>query len=100
VAWGWLLPMRRFLLRVVPLAVLTWWLTRPLPALPRFAIHALVSGTVGLFLLGKYGTPAEFQEELVRRVPAPAARVLKLIFTPASVEGSHQMNQPHSGDLL
>jgi O-antigen/teichoic acid export membrane protein len=40
VAWGWLLPMRRFLLRAAPMAVLTWWLTRPLPALPRFVIHA------------------------------------------------------------
>jgi hypothetical protein len=80
VAWQWLAPMRRFLLRAVPLALLTWWLTRPLPPLPRFVIHAVESGTLGLFLLAKYGTPAAFQDELVRRVPAPVACLLRKIF--------------------
>jgi O-antigen/teichoic acid export membrane protein len=80
VAWDWLLPMRRFLLRAVPVAMLMWWLTRLLPALPRFAIHAFESGTLGLFFLAKYGTPAAFQDELVRRVPAPLAKVLRRVF--------------------
>jgi hypothetical protein len=80
VAWGWLLPMRRFLLRAVPLAVLTWWLTCSLPPLPRFIIHAAVSGTLGVYLLAKYGTPVAFQDELVRRVPVPVARFLRKLF--------------------
>jgi hypothetical protein len=69
---------------MVPVAVLTWWLTRTLPALPRFAIHAAVSGTLGLYLLAKYGVPATFQGELIRRVPVPVARVLRWVFVPVS----------------
>jgi O-antigen/teichoic acid export membrane protein len=94
VAWGWLLPIRRYLLRVVPVAVLTWWLTRPLPPLPRFAIHGFVSGTLGLYLLAKYGVPSTFQEELIRRVPVPVARVLRWVFVPVSdVKGQVAMKR-------
>jgi O-antigen/teichoic acid export membrane protein len=77
VAWDWLSPMRSFLLRAVPVAVLAWWATRTMLPLPRFLLHAGLSSTLVLWLLTRYGVSRSFQEELLIRSPKPTRRVLR-----------------------
>ncbi len=80
VAWRWLVPMWAFLLRFAPVAAVTWYLAHGLAILPRLAIHCLLCGTAGAYLLAKYGIPPAFQTELVNRMPKPAGRMLARVF--------------------
>jgi O-antigen/teichoic acid export membrane protein len=77
VAWDWLLPMRAFLLRAIPLSLLVWWATRSLRPMPRILLYALFSASVVLWLLAKYGVSRSFQQELLVRSPKSAQRVLR-----------------------
>ena len=80
VAWNWLQPMFRVLLLYLPAAGLTWWLLVPASGVPRLAINALLAGSLGFFLFLRFGIPVAFQAELLKRVPPPAAPLLKRVF--------------------
>src|SRR5436190_10140382 len=55
----WLAPAARLALALAPLAILCWWLVRPLPSLARGLVSGVVVGTMGTFLLWTLGlTPA------------------------------------------
>lgn len=80
VAAGWVQPMAKILLFYLPGAVLIWWLSNSLPVLVRLAIGTGLAGSVGLYFFIRYGVPAGFQDELLRRIPIRLGSLLKLIF--------------------
>jgi O-antigen/teichoic acid export membrane protein len=80
VAFVWLQPMFKVLAYYLPAAALTWWLLSPAPSLMRLAIHALLAATLGAWLFLRFGIPAAFQTELLRRVPPRVIPILKRVF--------------------
>jgi O-antigen/teichoic acid export membrane protein len=80
VVWEWLLPMESFLWRAAIVGLAVWYGTYSLPPLTRVILHAGVSATLMLFLLARYGVPASFQEELLRRAPLRTVRALSWLF--------------------
>jgi O-antigen/teichoic acid export membrane protein len=61
-------------------ALLCWWGTCSLDSLPRLAIAGALSGTLGLFVLLRFGVPADLQAEFQARAPAKAGRLLAKVF--------------------
>jgi O-antigen/teichoic acid export membrane protein len=80
VALDWLRPMFKVLMFYLPVAGLTWWLLAPASGLTRLGINALLAGSLGIYLLLRFGIPGPFQDELLRRVPARAVPILKRVF--------------------
>ena len=61
-------------------AGLCWWMTSSLEALPRLLIACALSGTLGLFVLLRFGVPANLQAEFQARAPAKVGGLLAKIF--------------------
>ena len=61
-------------------ALLCWWGTGRLDALPRLGIAGALASTLGLFVLLRFGVPPELQAEFQDRAPAKAGRLLARIF--------------------
>jgi hypothetical protein len=61
-------------------ALLCWWGTGWLGALPRLAIACVLASTLGLFVLLRFGVPPELQAEFQKRAPARAGSLLAGIF--------------------
>ena len=80
VAWKWVRPSCGFFWRFALIAGLGAFLAGPLSPWARFFISASLCGTVGAYLLGRYGVPAVFQVELLSRLPRGIARPLTWIF--------------------
>jgi O-antigen/teichoic acid export membrane protein len=80
VAFGWLQPMFKVLAYYLPAAILIWWLLSPVPGPVRLAINIFLAATWGAWLFLRFGIPGAFQTELLRRVPARAVPLLKLVF--------------------
>jgi len=80
VAWDWLRPMFKVLLFYLPAAALTWWLLAPAALLTQLILHALLAGSLGFYLLLRFGVPGPFQDELLRRAPAGMTPWLKRAF--------------------
>ena len=80
VALDWLRPMFKVLLVYLPVAALTWWLLAPASSLMRLFLHALLAGSIGLYLLLRFGIPVSFQNEILGRVPAKTVPFLKRLF--------------------
>jgi len=80
VAVDWLRPMFKLLLGCLPVAGLTWWLLSPVPGPARLGINVALAVSLGGYLFLRYGIPAAFQVELLRRVPAKATPWLKRVF--------------------
>lgn len=80
VAFGWLRPMSKVLLFYLPAAGLTWWLLAPVPGPLRLGINGLLAASLGVYLFLRFGVSAEFQTELLRRVPSTAVPLLKRVF--------------------
>jgi O-antigen/teichoic acid export membrane protein len=66
----WFLPLLKELAILVPVAVVLWWVTRPLPALARVLIHASVLTLLGALVFCRYGIPASLKAEIQTRLPA------------------------------
>jgi hypothetical protein len=81
VGLGWLAPMGRVLALFVPAAMATWWLFKGLDEpLKRLAVHGLVSGTLGLCVLLRFGLSQSLQRELLERAPTAIRPLLKWVF--------------------
>jgi O-antigen/teichoic acid export membrane protein len=80
VAFGWLRPMFKVLLYFLPAAALTWWLLMPASGLVRLGVNVLLAVFVGGYVFLRFGIPAAFQAELLRRSPSRAVPVLKRVF--------------------
>lgn len=84
VAVRWLGPMASLLFRFVPLALLAWWGFHGLPTTARLILHACLCGTIGLYLLLRYGVPVGLQTEMLVRVPPRAVPWLRRLFRPTA----------------
>ena len=81
----WLFPMARVMVLVVPVALAGWWLVKSVgSASVRLAVHALLGGSLGGYLLLRFGLPRPFQQELVRRAPRPINVLLRRVFPGAT----------------
>jgi len=80
VAWDWLRPMFKVLLYYIPAAGLFWWLLTPASLLTQLVLHALLAGSLGFYLLLRFGVPGHFQDELLRRAPAVIIPLLRRAF--------------------
>jgi O-antigen/teichoic acid export membrane protein len=80
VAFRWMKHAGIVLLGFAPPALLCWWGTGGLGALPRLAILGALAATLGLFVLLRFGVPPELQAEFQARAPAKAGRLLAKIF--------------------
>jgi len=80
VVFRWMKHAGIVLLGFAPPALLCWWGTSGLEALPRLAINGTLSGTLGLFVLLRFGVPPELQAEFQERAPAKAGWLLARIF--------------------
>ncbi len=61
-------------------AGLCWWGTGRLDALPRLLIACALAATLGLFVLLRFGVPADLQAEFQARAPAKVGGLLAKIF--------------------
>jgi len=68
------------LLGFAPPALLCWWATGGLEPLPRLAICVGLAATLGLFVLLRFGVPADLQAEFQKRAPAKVGSLLARIF--------------------
>jgi O-antigen/teichoic acid export membrane protein len=76
----WLGPMARVLALFVPVAVVAWWLGKPISEpIIRLAINLLVSG-FGFFVFLRFGLPRATQRELLQRAPKGFNPFLRLVF--------------------
>jgi O-antigen/teichoic acid export membrane protein len=80
VAFRWMRHAGIVLLGFAPLALLCWWTTRRLEVLPRLAIAGALAATWGLFVLLRFGVPADLQAEFQKRAPAKVGGLLAKIF--------------------
>jgi O-antigen/teichoic acid export membrane protein len=80
VALAWLRPAFKLLLYYAPCAALAWWVLSPLPGLTRLAANALLALCLGTYLFLHFGIPETLKNELLRRVPARLAPILKRVF--------------------
>ena len=80
VAFGWMRHAGIVLLGFAPPALLCWWATRGLAALPRLVIASTLIATCGLFVLLRFGVPADLQAEFQKRAPAKIGGLLAKIF--------------------
>ena len=77
---GWLRPMAKVALWLVPWATLVWFALKGLPPLWRLAGGGLMVGLPGIFLLLRVGLPPSVQIEIARRAPGRLNPVLRKIF--------------------
>ena len=81
VGLSWLAPMGRVLALFVPAAMVTWWLFKGVnEPLKRLAINGLVTGTLGLCVLLRFGLSRSLQRELLERAPTAIRPLLKWVF--------------------
>ena len=80
VAWSWLDSMNTMLLFYLPVAALAWWLSSSLPPIIQLGINAVLAGPAGLYFFLRFGIPASFQNEILRRVPVETLPLLKHVF--------------------
>jgi O-antigen/teichoic acid export membrane protein len=80
VAFRWMKHAGIVLLGFAPPALLCWWGTCRLDPLPRLVITCTLSGTLGLFVLLRFGMPPELQAEFQKRAPAKVGSLLARIF--------------------
>jgi O-antigen/teichoic acid export membrane protein len=69
VGWKWLKPLSRPLFILVPVAVAVCWSTGPLAEWARVLIRGGVLGSLGMFVILRYGLPVELKRELIHRLP-------------------------------
>ena len=79
VALVWLQPMFKVLICFLPAAGIVWWLFAPASNLTRLGINALLAASLGAYLFLRWGIPGAFQSEMLRRVPARMAFILRRI---------------------
>ena len=63
----WMAPAWRLFLLLLPVAVMLWLVTRTLPALWQFVVHAAVMGTVGGIAFWRWGLDPSLRNELRSR---------------------------------
>lgn len=80
VAFRWLKHAGIVLLGFGLPALLCWWGTGRLEALPRLAIACALVSTLGLFMLLRFGVPADLQAELQKHAPARISLLLAKFF--------------------
>jgi O-antigen/teichoic acid export membrane protein len=71
IAFDWLRPLGRLLLRFLPTAVVIAWATLTLPSASlRLTVESLTGGCLGLWFLLRFGLTRSFQQELLGRSSA------------------------------
>ena len=80
VVFRWMKHAGIVLLGFAPPALLCWWATGGLEPLPRLAICVGLAATLGLFVLLRFGVPADLQAEFQKRAPAKVGSLLARIF--------------------
>ncbi len=80
VVFRWMKHAGIVLLCFAPLALLCWWATGGLEPLPRLVIGIVLAATLGLFVLLRFGVPANLQAEFQARAPAKVGNLLAKIF--------------------
>lgn len=80
-AINWVRPSLKLALILIPLALITWFLTSDLPVIWRLVLHGVVAVLVGGFLFLRVGLPPEVIREAGTRLPSPAARLLGMLAT-------------------
>jgi O-antigen/teichoic acid export membrane protein len=82
VAWRWLAPARRVLFLFAPAGLGAWcglqWVDNPML---RLAAGVLLSGSLGFYLLLRYGLSQPVQSELLERAPKGINPLLRRVFT-------------------
>jgi len=73
----WLRPSLRLVCVLAVFVATVWFLTRGMPVITRLAVHALLAGTVGIWLFLRFGLEPKLLEEAVRRLPARFGRLVK-----------------------
>ena len=90
----WLAPLGRVLLLFVPVALLSDWASKGVAQpLPHLVLNLLLSGSVGGYILLRYGLSRALQGELLERSPRPFVPLLKRIFAGRSVSAP---SSPHA----
>jgi len=80
VVFRWMRHAGIVLLGFGPPALLCWWTTRGLNALPRLVIAVALTATWGIFVLLRFGVPVDLQTEFQKRAPAKVSGLLAKIF--------------------
>ena len=78
--FGWLLGLVRLSAYLIPLALLTWCVSLPMPAKWRLVWDFAIVGIGGGLLWLRFGIPAELQAEVRLHLPAPIAALLARVF--------------------
>jgi O-antigen/teichoic acid export membrane protein len=78
---GWFLPTWRLAWRLVPLAVMVWWLTRGLPDFPRLALETVVLGAWTAWMFLRFGLSKTLRTEIAGKLPMRIQRVLARFMT-------------------
>ena len=73
---AWFRPTWQMAWRLVPLAVMIWWLSRNLPARWQFISNVALSGFCAMILLLRYGIDETLKTEFIHRSPAWMRRFL------------------------
>lgn len=76
----WQLPMLRVICLLVPVALLTWVVTKSLNDYARLAAMFAVSGTIGVAILVIQGLPPALRRELLARSPKPVNGMFQRLF--------------------
>jgi O-antigen/teichoic acid export membrane protein len=74
---GWFRPTGQLALRLVPVALATWWLARGLPTPWQLGVNLLVSGLWGGVMFVRHGLGEPLQAEIFARSPVRLKGVLK-----------------------
>jgi O-antigen/teichoic acid export membrane protein len=80
IIFGWLTSLVRILVFLIPLAVLTWWVSRIFPLKGRLIWDVAVLGVVGGLLWVRWGIPEELQAEAAQRLPPPYSAFVGRLF--------------------
>lgn len=80
VVFGWFSNAVRVVLLLVPVALLTWWISLRFSLKWRLVWDVVVLGTSGGLLWLRFGIPIGLQVETIRRSPPPLAAILKRCF--------------------
>ena len=79
--------MGRVLLLFVPIAFVTWQLSKNISdPIIRLAVNFLVSISIGFFIFLRFGLPRATQKELLQRAPKGFNPFLRIVFLGATTQ--------------
>jgi O-antigen/teichoic acid export membrane protein len=72
---GWYESSGQLALRLVPVAMATWWATRGLEPVLKVALNGFICGTLGAFILVRYGLGEDLKGDIAGKLPSPIRRL-------------------------